>query len=77
LKAIVKELNIEFRYEDSLYEEFPSTRNVLNVVKTESIKHSWVSIFGDLRNNQIDVLNLNKILGFVLSITGFFFTDEQ
>ena len=40
------------------------------MVKTGRIEQSWVNIFSDLRNKQIDVPNLIKILGFVLSIPG-------
>jgi hypothetical protein len=40
------------------------------VVKTGSTEQRWVNIFSDLRNKQIYVPNLIKILGFVLSIPG-------
>lgn len=69
-QTIVKEFNLDFVNEDSLYEEFSSAKSVLNVVKTGHIEQSWVNIFSDLRNKQIDVPNLIKILGFVLSIPG-------
>jgi hypothetical protein len=41
------------------------------VVKAGSIEQSWVTVFIVLRNKQkIIVPNLDKILGFVLSIPG-------
>jgi hypothetical protein len=51
--------------------------------RTGSMKQSWVSISIVLRNKQFVVPNLDKILGFVLSIPGSsthsasFFTGEQ
>jgi hypothetical protein len=35
LQTIVKEFNLDFVNEDSLYEEFSSAKSVVNVVKTE------------------------------------------
>jgi hypothetical protein len=40
------------------------------VAKTGSIEQNWANIFSDLRNKQIDVTNLNQILGFDLNIPG-------
>jgi hypothetical protein len=40
------------------------------VLKTGSIEQIWVNILSDLRKKQIYMSNLNKILGFVLSIPG-------
>jgi hypothetical protein len=50
--------------------EFSSAKSVGNVVKTGSIEQSWVNIFSDLRNKQIYMPNLIKILDFVLSVPG-------
>jgi hypothetical protein len=74
LQTIVKEFYLDFVNEGS------TTKCVVNVVKTGSAEQSWVNIFTDLRNKQIDVPNLSKMLGFVFSIlsskadTEFFFS---
>jgi hypothetical protein len=62
LQSTVKEFNLAFVNEDSLYERFSSAQNVGNMAKAGSIEHTWVSMFSDLRNKETDVPNLNKIL---------------
>jgi hypothetical protein len=68
LKTTVKEFNFEFVNEDSLYEEFPGAKIVVNAVKTGSLEQSLANIFCDLRNKQTDVPTLNTILGVILNI---------
>jgi hypothetical protein len=69
-QTIVKEFKFYFVKEDRLHEELSSTKCVVNVLKTGNTEQSRVNISSDVRNKQMDVPNLNKILGFVLSIPG-------
>lgn len=69
LQIIAKECNFDYGNEDCLYEEFSNATSLVKIVKTGRIKQSCVNSYSDLKNKQIDVPKLNKILGFVLRIT--------
>jgi hypothetical protein len=67
LQIIVKEFNLDFVNKSNLYETFSSSDNVVNILITGIIEQSWVNIFSDLRNKEIDVPDFSKNLSFGLS----------